>query len=526
MKHPYKKVLLIILDGFGLAPAGPSNAILKAGMTYLNSLIDRYTAYSLIASGLIVGLPWGKFGNSEVGHSAIGTGRILVQDWARINTDIKQGVFLENPALIQALDHCKKNNSALHIVGCFSPGGIHSHEDHLFAILNFAAKNLFSNVFLHLITDGEDAAPTESLASLERLEPLLKKSGARIASVIGRSYGMDRVFNWDLTEQAWKVMVKGEGPTTENVREYLQASHAKKQFDDEIIPAVVTEKGTPIKTIASNDAVIFFNFRNDRMKQLVASFTLGDEFTGFTRKDRPENLFIVTMTRYSVNLSVQAIAYDIPAIANTLSDLVSQAGMKQVRIAEKEKEAHVTNFFNGGRLEPNQGETRMIMTSKQIKGNQIVDYPAMSAADIVKTVIEQLEGDASLYVINFANADMTAHTGKIDATIKGLQVIDESLKQIIEKVRTHDDYVAVITCDHGNSEELLDPLTGGPDTQHSTNNVPVIFIAKEFETASPGNNLEALADEKPMGSLIDIAPSVLVLLGLPKPKDMTGSSLI
>ena len=267
MTHPFKKVFLIILDGFGLAAPSKDNPVTVAGMDFLNSLIAKYQSFSVVASGLVVGLPWGKPGNSEVGHSAIGTGRVIVQDWARINADIKSGEFYKNPSLLQAIAHCKKNHSRLHFVGCTSPGGIHAHEDHLIALLDLASREKVSSVFIHMITDGEDAGPVESLATLVRLEPHLKKAGAKIASIIGRIYGMDRVFNWELTQKAFSAIVKGDGEQIEDPAEYLKICHAKNIFDDQIVPAVI-----PGGTIQPKDAIIFFNYRNDRMKQLLELF--------------------------------------------------------------------------------------------------------------------------------------------------------------------------------------------------------------------------------------------------------------
>ncbi|MFH1769263.1 MAG: 2,3-bisphosphoglycerate-independent phosphoglycerate mutase [Parcubacteria group bacterium] len=522
----FKKVFLIILDGFGLAPPSPGNAILNANMQYINSLLSSYPSYSLLASSLVVGLPSGKFGNSEVGHSALGTGRVVVQDWARINNDVKDGSFFENKALLDTIEHCKQNNSNLHITGCFSTGGVHSHQDHMFAIMELAKKQGFNRIFLHLITDGKDTSATASLESLAKLEPLLKDTGAQIASISGRAYGMDRVFNWPLTKQVWDVMVNSKGVTTYNPKEYLEESHKKGFTDNDVVPTVVTQQDrTPIASINDNDGIIFFDYRNDRMRQIVRPFVVSD-FKEFDRVKNLQNLFITTMTRYSSELPVNAIAYESLQIDNALGVSVSNAGLKQVRIAEQEKKAHVTNFFNGGSLEVLPGSERIIVESKRLKVDELAQHPEMAAEKVVETVLQKAKENFSLYVVNFANADMVAHTGNLDATIKALKVLDASLKQVVGPILQDPESAIVLTCDHGNSEELIDPLTGGPDTQHSTNPVPVIFMGKGLEADNTGKTLETLSNEQPMGSLIDVAPSVLSLLGITKPSEMTGNSLI
>lgn len=525
MKHAFKKVILIILDGFGLAAAGPQNPISIAGMAFLNSLIDRYPSFNIISSGLVVGLPWGKPGNSEVGHSAIGTGRVVVQDWARINGEIVSGNFFSNAAFLQAVEHCRKHNSRLHIVGCASPGGIHAHEGHLMALLELAARERLPQVAVHMITDGEDAEPMESSETIKRLAEPLAKAGASIATVSGRMFAMDRVYNWDLTQQVWHAMVDGKGETVTDVATYLAQSHDKKILDDQIAPAVVMHEGKPVATVQDNDALIFFNYRNDRAKQLLMPFVFAD-FDGFVRARAPQNLFITTMTRYSSQIPVNAVAYEAPDIHHTLGKEISRRGLKQVRIAEKEKEAHVTNFFNGGRVDPYEGSEQVIVSSRQLKGKEYLKYPEMSAKLIVDEVKKRAPDDHALLVVNFANPDMMAHTGNIEAATKGVQAVDESLKAIMAVIGKQEDTAVVITCDHGNCEELIDPATGGEDTQHSANNVIAVVVGDGLETSSTGKSLETLLNDQPAGSLIDIAPLVLKLLSFEQPPEMTGSSLL
>ncbi len=523
MINPIKKVFLIILDGFGLAPASDSNPVTMAKMPYLNSLIAQYPSFAVEASGLVVGLPWGKPGNSEVGHSAIGTGRVIIQDWARINTEIKSGVFFENPALQQAIAHCRTHNSRMHFVGCTSPGGIHGHEDHLIALLRLAAKEQIQS-YVHMITDGEDAGLRESLATLQRLAEPLLESKAKIATVMGRTYGMDRVFNWTLTEQAWQAMTEGKGEPISDIEAYLKGCHDKEVFDDIIPPAVVHENGAPVAVVAPGDAVIFFNYRNDRSKQLLASFTQ-DAFTGFQRP-LIADIFTVTMTRYSNQIPVNAVAYEPVDIHHTLGKEISQRGLRQFRIAEQEKGAHINNFFNGGRVDAYEGTEQIIVPSRQLKGVEYMAHPAMSASSIVAELLVRVPKNFALYVANFANSDMMGHTGNLEATVKGLNVIDESLEKIATAVLAHPDFALVITCDHGNGEEVIDPATGGPDTQHSTNNVIAVFAAQELKHDPDGRSLDALAAEQPIGSLIDIAPTILKLLEFEKPSEMTGTSLL
>src|SRR3989344_2236867 len=433
MTYSFKKVFLIILDGFGLAPPGPGNPISAKTMPYLNSLMESYAAFNVLASGLVVGLPWGKPGNSEVGHSAIGTGRIIIQDWARINADIISGEFFKNKALTDAAEHCRAKNSTLHLIGCTSPGGIHGHEDHLIALLEFASLEQLASVAVHMIADGEDSGPTESLATLGRLAQSLEKSHAKIATVAGRMYAMDRVFNWNLTEQTWRAIVEGTGGKIDDGSAYLKKSHASDMPDDQIVPAVVQVDGKPVATVREGDAVIFFNYRNDRMKQMVAPFVTPD-FKGFAPRALPKDLFVVSMTRYSNDLAVNAVAYEAPDIHHTLGKEISRRELKQFRVAEKEKEAHVSNFFNGGRIDPYEGTEQVIVSSRQLTGAEYLKYPEMSAQKIADELLARTEKDFTLSIANFANCDMMAHTGNMEAVAKGIAVVDGCLKQIITKV--------------------------------------------------------------------------------------------
>lgn len=525
MPHPYTKAFLVVLDGLGLAGRESGNAILEQGMPYLDSLIARYPSMAVAASGLVVGLPWGQPGNSEVGHSAIGTGRITIQDLAHINGEIRSENFYRNPAILEAFEHAKKHDSALHLMGCTSPGGIHSHTDHLIALLELAARRGQKKTFVHFIADGQDMPPQDAVNVLQTLAPYLKKSGARIASISGRSFAMDRVNNWAVTERVWHAVVLGDAPQVADPRAYLEEQYAQERSDYAVAPATVASGGVPVATVQDNDAFLFFDFRNDRVRQLARPFIL-PEFTDFDRVRMPNNLKVVTMTKYADEFPVP-VAYTPPELPKTLGEIVSSAGHAQWRIAEKEKEAHVTNFFNGGRITAFPLEQRDIVSSRKMRGDEYLQHPEMSAQAVVDSVLAKAGDAARLYVINFANPDMIAHTGNFEASKKAMAVTDDALRQLIEPLRARPDTVIVVTADHGNAEELLDPLSGGEDTQHSTRNVPAIFIAPELEgKGEPGKNLESMSLEPPLGTLVDIAPSVLYLLGIEKPMEMTGSHLI
>ena len=518
----FKKALLIILDGFGLAIPDLGNPVTSAHMQFLNGLIGHYPSFSLKASGLAVGMPWGKYGNSEVGHAALGTGRIIIQDLARINNEIKNGEFYKNPAFLKAFSHAEKHDSAVHLIGCVSKGGIHSHEDHLIALLELAARQKSRKTFVHFICDGEDAGYQDALENYRRILPLMKKTGAAVASIGGRVYYMDRVMNWELTCAGWEAMVSGKGETAGDAEEYLKSNYAKKIFDDEIKPAAVVSDGKPVGLIQDNDSLIFFNYRNDRMKQLASSFL--EKFDGFKRDKIPAGLFVAAMTRYADEFPFE-VAYEAVQLKNTLGEIISDKGFKQLRIAEKEKESHVTNFFNGGRISAFPREERVIVSSRLLVGKEYLDYPQMSSQKIVDAVLEHLPNDFRFFAVNFANSDMIAHTGNIKATVSALKTIDQSLEKIVSAA-IKDKIAVVITADHGNAEELIDPLTGKADTQHSNNPVLAVFVAPGLEGQGLKGGLDELINEKPRGTLIDIAPTILYLLGIEKPREMTGSSLV
>lgn len=521
-KDNVKKVILIVLDGFGLAPRGPGNPITKETMPFLDNLISTYKSESLVAAGLVVGLEWGTFGNSEVGHGAMGTGRVVVQSLARINSEIKNKKFFNNESFLKILAHAKKNKSKVHLIGCVSRGGIHSHEGHLVGLLDFFAENNFPDVYVHMITDGEDSNDDEAIKSLGRIKEALKKSGAKIISIGGRNFTMDRVKNWPLIKKAWDVMVHNKGEKYKSPSEYIEKSYKAGISDPDIeLASLVDENGKSVK-IEDGDGIIFFNFRNDRMRQIVAPFIFKD-FKEFDRGTILKDLEVTTMTNYDDSFKVN-VAYPPDILKNTLGEIISKEGHKQLRIAEGEKEAHVTNFFNGGKLDPYKGEERVVAHSRVLIGKGYLEHPEMSAPQITENVLSSLGKPYVLTVINFANSDMVAHSGNIPAIKKALSVVDKSLEKIVQATDLSKNIV-IITADHGNSEELIDPSTGKPDTQHSTANVPVVFINEYFKEPSE-KSLDNLYQQNPIGSLIDVAPTILDLLDIKKPKEMSGSKLM
>ncbi len=517
-----KKITLVVLDRFGIAPPSGGNPVTKLNMPFFNGLISKYITKSITASGLVVGLNWGMYGNSEVGHSAIGTGRVVVQSLARINNEIENKQFFDNLAFLKVLNHAKDNKSKIHVVGCLSPGGIHSHEDHLIALLEFFHKYNFKSVYVHIITDGEDSDKEQGLKSLEKLKMTLLSTGAKVASISGRNFAMDRVGNWSLVEKAWRAMAGKSERWEGEPEDYIKKSYRENIFDSDILPIAITDDmGNSIK-IGDQDGLVFFNFRNDRMKELVSTFVL-EEFTGFDRGNSFQNLSVATMTDYSPEFKV-LVAYPPTVIDNTLGEIFSNKNIKQLRVAESEKEAHVTNFFNGGRLVPYIGENRSIIKSRILNGGDYVAHPEMSAGEITQAIIESKSKEYTFTIVNFANTDMVAHAGNISAAEKALQVVDNCLKKIIEASDLENE-VVIITADHGNIEEMIDPNSHNEDTQHSAANVPILFVANDFIDES-AKSLDNLFDESTEGSLIDVAPSILKILEIEQPQEMTGSSLV
>lgn len=544
-----KFVCLVILDGWGIAAPGPGNAISQANTINMNRFWASYPHTQLIASGEAVGLPRSEAGNTETGHLNIGAGRIVYQDLKRIGMAIANGTFFQNPALLGAIDHVKKNSSNLHIMGLIGASGIHTDMEHLTALIELMGKGgLFNNVFLHLFTDGRDSPPTSASEYIKKVrEDMQREKVGTIASIMGRYWAMDRDRRWERTEKAYNALTRGQGQLVKTPEEAIEMSYKEGKTDEFIEPSIITDtQGTPIATVKENDAVIFFNFRIDRPRQLTASFVVEDfsnqsifldfdpylekyekthlverivkKENVFERGPRLNNLYFVTMTEYSQSLldaGTHAAFFpehvDIP-----LGKVIADAGLKQIRIAESEKERFVTYYFNGLREEPFVGEERLIIPSQQIATYDLI--PQMSAYEITNALLSKLKEplDYSFILVNFANPDMLGHTGSIGPTVKACTILDECLGRIANSILSLNGTL-LISGDHGNAEEMINPQTGQIDTEHNGNPVPFIAISKE---------LIGRAQTLQSGILADIAPTVLSLLGIEKPGAMTERSLL
>lgn len=496
-----KPVILTILDGYGLREEERGNAVKLADNKIFNMLWQKYPHTTLVASGEEVGLPKGQMGNSEVGHMNIGAGRIVYQPLETINKSIEDKSLFKNKELLATMKHVKSNNSKLHIVGLLSDGGVHSHIDHLLALLDMSKQQNIDKLYLHLFTDGRDVSPTSAISYLNRVEDKLKDIGiGSISSIGGRYYGMDRDNNYDRLQKAYDVIVNGVGPRANNVAEYINNSYKKNITDEFLIPTIFDESGH----IEDNDGVVTFNFRKDRLSELFTALT--DE----TFKDMPvikfSNLKVVTM--FPVTKTVKAPhAFDDPNLSNTLGNYIEKMGLSQLRIAETEKYAHVTFFFDGGKEINYKNEKKILIPSPKVATYDL--KPEMSAEEITKELLSNIR-DFDLIILNFANGDMVGHTGVLDAAIRGVEVVDSCLEKIYNAIKKENG-ILVVTADHGNCEEMLDE-EDNIITSHTTNLVP--FIVTE-------NNI--ILKE---GRLCDIAPTILDLMNLSKPKEMTGVSLI
>lgn len=511
-----KKVILIIMDGWGIAPPGPGNIPSQAGIPTLRNIGAYYPSTTIHASGINVGLPWWEEGNSEVGHLTMGSGQIIYQYLPRIVSAIQDGSFFQNPAFLGATDHVRREKSRLHLIGLISSGAIHSYIDHLYALLDLCKREHVQEIYIHVFTDGRDASPKEASVFLQHLQQRisLQKTG-RIATVSGRSFAMDRDKNWDRIEKTYKCLTEGEGEDASNLISYLKSSYNQGVTDEFIKPAVVDPQGL----IQDNDAIIFFNFRRERARQLTLAF-IKEDFREFNRK-KIRNLYFAGMTRYLENPDVPT-AFDPPVINNCLGKVISGAGFPQFRVAETEKYAHVTYFFNGLREKPFSGEERKIIPSEG--GPHYDKRPEMQAPVITEKVIEQIEsGKYHFILINLANPDMVGHTGNIKAAIKAAETVDHSIEKIIKSALNR--YVIMITADHGNFEEMINPRTGEVITEHSSNPVPFYLVDPDFKkTIAKPMKLEYR--EKEGGFIFDIAPTILEYLELKQPKEMVGLSLL
>ncbi len=523
-----KPVLLIIYDGWGVAQPTHGNAITQAKKPFFDHLISTYPTTTLQASGEVVGLVWGDMGNSEVGHLTMGSGRIIYQSLARINKNIINENFFSNQAFMDCEKHVKKNNSSLHLIGLVSNGGVHSHQDHLYALLDFCKRKSIKNVFIHAILDGRDTIKDGGLNFIKSLQIKIKELGVGIiASISGRFYAMDRDNHWERIEKAYNAMVEGTSEyTAKDSLEAIALSYSKGVYDEECNPTIITDHEKLLNTVQENDAVIFFNFRPDRARQLTQAFTLPG-FEKFRRKKYLKNLLFVSFTQYDKNFPVE-VAFPPIQTNKTLAEILSEHDLTQLHVAETEKYAHVTYFFNGGIETPFKNEDRVLVASPMVMSYD--QKPDMSAYEITQRCLKEIASNKyDFIVLNFANADMVGHTGNFDATIKAVQVIDECTEKLVQSVLSKDG-VVLITADHGNAEEMINLQSGETMKEHTNNPIPFILIGKQWERKEfdatqklPNQELHTIV---PSGMLADVAPTILTVLNLPIPKEMLGKSLI
>ncbi|WP_088104150.1 2,3-bisphosphoglycerate-independent phosphoglycerate mutase [Halalkalibacter urbisdiaboli] len=505
-----KPVALIILDGFAMRDEVKGNAVAQAKKPNFDRYWNQFPHATLEAAGEAVGLPEGQMGNSEVGHLNIGAGRIVYQSLTRVNLSIREGDFFENQTFHDAMTHAKEKKSALHVYGLLSDGGIHSHINHLFALLDLAKRENVEKVYVHGFLDGRDVGPTSAESYIKALEEKLEQLGnAELATLHGRYYAMDRDKRWDRVEKSYRAMVYGDGPTYTSATEVLEDSYKNGIHDEFVIPSVITKDGQPVGTIQDNDAVIFFNFRPDRAIQMSQVFT-NEDFRGFDRGDKhPTNLHYVCLTHFSETVN-GFVAFKPTNLDNTLGEVLSQQNYKQLRIAETEKYPHVTFFFSGGREEPFPGEERILIDSPKVATYDL--QPEMSAYEVTDALLADIEADKhDAIILNFANPDMVGHSGMLEPTIKAVEAVDECLGKVVDAIVAKGG-AAVITADHGNADEVI-TVDDKPMTAHTTNRVPVIVTSEDVTLRQDG-------------ILADLAPTVLSLLGGKQPEEMTGKTLI
>ena len=513
-----KPVVLIVMDGYGCTDNPRGNAVTAADTSVLDGLVANGPHGLLGASGLSVGLPRGQMGNSEVGHLNLGAGKVVYQDFTRVSKAIEDGDFFENLALREACKHAVSNGSTLHIMGLIGYGGVHAHQEHLYAVLELAKREGVSNVAVHAFTDGRDTMPHDAIEAMDDLEGKLKELGfGRVASVSGRYYAMDRDRRWDRTEKAYAALVRGQGLEAASGREAIQNSYDGDVTDEFILPTVIKAEGEPVAVVKAGDSAIFFNFRTDRPRQLVRAFVQPD-FEGFDRGAQIQDLSFVTMTEYEKDLPVK-IAFASQDVEMPLARVISEHGLKQLHAAETEKYAHVTFFFNGGREQPFPGEDRILVPSPRHVGTYD-KIPEMSADGIADQVVEAMSTVKYDFVlVNFANADMVGHTGSMEAAVKAVETVDRCVGRIV-RIATEQGGVVLVTADHGNAEQMVDYETGGPFTSHTIEN-PVPFVVV------PGKNDQlASCRVRAGGVLADVGPTILDLMKITPPSQMEGKSLL
>ena len=507
-----RPTVLMILDGYGLNDKVQANAVAEAKTPVMDKLMAEYPFVKGNASGMAVGLPDGQMGNSEVGHLNMGAGRTVYQELTRITKEIREGDFFKNEALLKAVKNAKTNNSALHLLGLVSNGGVHSHNTHIYGLLELAKREGLEKVYVHCFMDGRDTAPTSGKGFIEELQAKMTEIGVgQIATVIGRYYVMDRDNRWDRVELAYNVMTNGVGETTTDAVSAMQASYDDGKTDEFVLPTSVTKDGQPVATIQDKDAIIFFNFRPDRAREITRAFCM-DEFDGFARNKKLQ-LTYICFTEYDETIPNKEVAFHKVSITNTFGEFLAAHGKTQARIAETEKYAHVTFFFNGGIEEPNKGEDRILVNSPKVATYDL--QPEMSAYQVCDKLNEAIKADKyDVIIVNFANPDMVGHTGVESAAIKAIEVIDECVGKTVETLKEVDGQM-FICADHGNAEQLIDYVTGETFTAHTTNPVPFILVNYDKDyTLCEG------------GCLADIIPTMIQMMGMEQPKEMTGKSLL
>lgn len=503
-----KKVILMILDGWGKSPDPKVSAIDNANTPFIDSLYKNYANASLRTDGLNVGLPDGQMGNSEVGHMNLGAGRIVYQDLVKINLAVQENTLTKEKALADALAYAKQNNKKVHLLGLLSNGGVHSHIDHLKGLVNATQEYGLDKVYIHAFTDGRDVDPKSGKTFVADIENYIESTSAELATVVGRYYAMDRDKRWERVKLAYDLLVNGEGTPSTNAVAAIEESYSNDVTDEFIKPIVMTKDGkTPVATIEEDDIVIFFNFRTDRGRQLTEALSQFDIHEFNMHK---MNLYYVTMTNYDENFKNIHVIYDKDNINETLGEVVAKHGKKQIRIAETEKYPHVTFFFSGGREEPFEGESRILCNSPKVATYDL--QPEMSAYELKDALVPELQkGEVDFVCLNFANGDMVGHTGVMEAAIKACEAVDDCAKQVIDAALANN-YTTIVIADHGNCETMVNP-DGTPNTAHTTNPVPIVLVDKE---------LKEIKD----GVLGDIAPTILQLMGIPQPEAMTRHSLL
>ena len=505
-----KVKMLMILDGFGNNNNKDGNAIALANTPNIDKLMKKYPITEIYTSGMNVGLPEGQMGNSEVGHTNIGAGRIVYQELTRITKSIEDGDFFSIQEFIDAIDNCKKNNSKLHILGLLSDGGVHSHIRHLYALLEMAKRRDFEDVYVHCFLDGRDTPPASAESYIIQLEEKMKEKGiGKIASLSGRFYSMDRDKRWERVKRCYDAIVNGEGNKSGSAVSAIEDSYQKEVFDEFVEPTLICNGENPIATIKENDSVIFFNFRPDRAREITRTL-VDHNFNEFKTKNL--NLHFVCFTSYDETMPNVKIAFKKEPLINTFGEIISKNSYTQLRIAETEKYAHVTFFFNGGEEKQYEGEDRILVPSPKVETYDM--QPQMSAYEVTQKVVEAINKDKyDCIILNYANADMVGHTGNLEAAIKAIEAIDECVGKVVEAILKKEGTI-LITADHGNAEQMIDYKTGEPHTAHTTNPVPLILVTED-------KNLKIKS-----GKLADLTPTILDLMNIEKPKEMTGESLL